>query len=92
MIKFADDSILVSLMQEGEGEHGPVLREFVEWCDSHSLKLNVLKTKELVLDFRKTSQSPPPTLIKGTAVEMLDSYKYLGMLLDHPRSERRAGA
>ena len=55
--------------------------DFVEWCDSHLLKLNVQKTKDIVIDFRKISQPACPTLIKSIAVEMVASYKYLGTVI-----------
>lgn len=32
-------------------QHGPVLQEFVEWCDNSSLELNVSKSKEMVVTF-----------------------------------------
>lgn len=83
LLKFADDTILVSLLQDGDNEPGPVIGDFVEWCNSHSLQLNVSKTKDMVLDFRKTAQTSLPTVIHGTAVEMVDSYKYLGTIIDN---------
>jgi len=81
-MKFADDTVLVSLLQDEEVDHGPVTTDFVEWCGSHFLKLNVQKTKDMVIDFRKTPHTAYPTIIKGTAVEMVDSYKYLGTIID----------
>ena len=54
----------------------------MEWCDSHFLKLNVQKIKDMVIDFRKISQPACPTLIKSTAVEMVASYRYLGTVID----------
>lgn len=83
MLKFADDTVLVSLLQDEDNEHGPVIVDFVEWCNSHSLQLNVNKTKDMVLDFRKTAQTSLPTVINGTVVEMVDSYKYLGTIIDN---------
>lgn len=41
------------------------------------------------IDFRKPT-SLPPTVIKGAEVAMVDSYKYLGVILDNkPCFERR---
>ncbi|KAL0177002.1 hypothetical protein M9458_025896, partial [Cirrhinus mrigala] len=36
--------------------HGSVLQEFVEWCDSPHLELNVSKTKEMVVTFSNKQQ------------------------------------
>lgn len=37
----------------------------VEWCDDHSLKLNVQKTKYGAIDFKEISAQPPQLLLKG---------------------------
>ncbi len=45
-----------------------------------SLSLNVSKTKELIVDFRKRQQRPYTLLmISGTPVERVSSFKYLGV-------------
>lgn len=36
----------------------------------------------MVIEFRKTPHTAYPTIIKGTAVEMVDSYKYLETIID----------
>ncbi len=42
------------------------------------LSLNVSKTKELIVDFRKRKQRPyTPLMISGTPVERVSSFKYL---------------
>ncbi len=44
------------------------------------LSLNVSKTKELIVDFRKKQQRPyTPLMISGTPVERVSSFKYLGV-------------
>ena len=37
---------------------------FVDWCDSNHLVLNVTKTKEMVIDFRKQTKVPDLIVIK----------------------------
>ena len=32
-IKFSDDTSLLSLLSNDEVDHGPVLKDFVAWCD-----------------------------------------------------------
>ncbi len=45
-----------------------------------SLSLNVSKTKELIVDFRKRQQRPyTPLMISGTPVERVSSFKYHGV-------------
>lgn len=40
IVKYADDTALVSLLYEGEEEHGPVLDFFLNWCKNSNL-LNI---------------------------------------------------
>lgn len=73
----------MSLLNRDETEHGPVLDDFIAWCYSAHLQLNVAKTKDMTVDFR---HNPPPsqtTIIKGQAVEAVWSYKYLGSKIDN---------
>ena len=42
------------------------------------LSLNVTKTKELIVDFRKKETNYEPVTIKGSQVEIVQSYDYLG--------------
>lgn len=79
IVKFADNTAVISLLERDETEHGPVLQEFVDWCEASQLELNTSKTKELVFDFRREAPSPTPTLIKGEEIEMVTEYKYLGL-------------
>ena len=81
-MKFADDSALFSLLFGSQQDHGPALRDFVEWCDNSYLKFNVCKTKELVIDFRKHSQGPEKNTIHDQEVEIVTKYKYLGTVFD----------
>ncbi len=50
------------------------------WCQDNCLSLNVRKTKELIVDFRKRPQrSYTPLMISGTPVKRVSSFKYLGV-------------
>ena len=65
LLKFADDSALLSVLQGSEQYHGPALTEFVNWCDNCYLDLNVTKTKEklLILGGRNTVLGRPLSTI-----------------------------
>ena len=52
------------------------------WCEKNYLCLNVSKTKEIYIDFRKNQRCPKPVSIKGETVERIGTYKYLGVVFD----------
>ena len=49
------------------------------WCQENTFSLNVNKTKEMIADFRKQQRGHPPIHIDGTAVEKVESFKFLGV-------------
>ncbi len=58
------------------------VERLTSWCQDNCLSLNVSKTKELIVDFRKRQQRPyTPLMISGTPVERVSSFKYLGVNL-----------
>ena len=81
IIKFADDSAIVSLLQDHERNHGPVVDDFVKWCKSSFLELNIDKTKDMCIDFRRDAPQADVTTINGKEVEIVEKYKYLGSIL-----------
>ena len=68
--------------QGSEEYHGPALTEFVDWCNNSYLDLNVTKTKEMIVDFRRQEHSPGKTIIHNNEVEIVSKYKYLGTIFD----------
>ena len=82
--KFSDDSAIVGLLlNNDEQEYREKVKLFVDWCEENFLLLNVSKTKELVIDFRKKKNVPiSPVQMKGVDIEMVDTYKYLGVIID----------
>ncbi len=82
LVKFSDDTALLSLLQGAESDHGRALPVFVKWCDDSFLDLNVSKTKELIIDFRKIKTNTTASRIHCEDVEIVNSYKYLGTVFD----------
>ena len=83
LIEFADDTAMAGLIgKDDESEFRSQVDNFVDYCDRNYLELNVSKTKEMIVDFRRPSKSPPPILIKNVEVERGSTYKYLGSVLD----------
>ena len=80
IIKFADDTTVVGLITNNDET---VYREEVRisgvWCQENNLTLNVNKTNEMIVDFRKQQREQPPIHIAGTVVERVESFKFLGV-------------
>ncbi len=81
IVKFADDTVVLSLISNNdETTYLDELERLTSWCQDYCLSLNVSKTKELIVDFRKRQQRPYTSLmISGTPVERVSSFKYLGV-------------
>ncbi|KAK2138610.1 hypothetical protein NP493_7454g00000 [Ridgeia piscesae] len=58
-----------------------VLR-FSIWCSNNFLHMNISKTKEMCIDFRRNRTVISPMVINDEPVEQRDSFKYLGVMLD----------
>ena len=83
LIKFSDDRVLLSLLSIDEVGHGPVLNDFVAWCDRSYLCLNATKTNDMCIDFRKYPPSQSDTVIHDNKIEVVDEYKYRGKTIDN---------
>ena len=82
--KLSDDTAIVGCVEAGrEAEYRDLVDRFVKWCGENHLQLNVVKTREMVVDFRRNKTFPSPVSIGGTDVDMVDKYKYLGVTLDN---------
>jgi len=82
IVKFADDTVVVGLISCNNEK--AYLEEFAHlslWCQDESLMLNVSKTKELIVEFRRTQHQRTYTPLKtnGTAVERVSNFRYLGV-------------
>ncbi|GFO40265.1 reverse transcriptase [Plakobranchus ocellatus] len=78
-IKFADDTTVTGLiLHNDESNFRKQIDLIVNWCSKNNLHLNVDKTKEIIVDFRRGETPPPPLLINGATVERVPSFKFLG--------------
>ncbi|KAK3566128.1 hypothetical protein QTP86_026016 [Hemibagrus guttatus] len=78
IIKFTDDTAVVGLISKN---HESAYREEVQrlkaWCKDNTLSLNIDKTKEMVVDFRRAQSDHSPLNIHGSNMEIVKSTKFL---------------
>ncbi len=79
-IKFADDMTVVGLISNrDETNYRSEVSRLAGWCRDNNLSLNVEKTKEIVVDFRRVHTQHAPLTINGATVERASSTKFLGV-------------
>ena len=83
LVKFSDDTVLLSLLRSAQHDHGVALPAFVDWCKDNFLELNASKTKDMVIDFRHNKQAFTESVMDGEKIEIVSSYKYLGTVFDN---------
>ncbi|XP_072770291.1 uncharacterized protein [Nerophis lumbriciformis] len=80
IVKYADDTTVVGLIRDNNDmDYREEVKHLVDWCRTNNLVLNLDKTKEIIVDFRKHQSSHAPLFINGTAVEMVSSTMFLGV-------------
>ena len=81
IVKFADDTTVIGLISNNdESAYREEVQHLAEWCANNNLALNTKKTKELIVDFRRTKGGAhTPICINGTEVERVASFKFLGV-------------
>ncbi|KAK3567740.1 hypothetical protein QTP86_024060, partial [Hemibagrus guttatus] len=81
---FRNSLMTVGCIQGGNtSEYQTAVDNFVTWCELNHLQLSVGKTKELVVDFRKSRTPVSPLSVHGEKVEIVEDYKYLGVHIDN---------
>ena len=79
MIKFSDDATLIGCIENAdETAYREEVQRMVDWCGKNNLVLNVSKTCEMTIDFRKHKNPMCQLLIDNTVVNQVESFKFLG--------------
>ncbi|CDQ73560.1 unnamed protein product [Oncorhynchus mykiss] len=82
IIKFADDTTVVGLITDNdETAYREVVRDLAVWCQDNKLSLNVIKTKEIIVDCRRKRTKHTPILIDGAVVEQVNANDDRGVVL-----------
>ena len=70
IIKFADDKTVVGLIPKyDETAYREEVKDLAVWCQDINLSIKVIKTKEMIVDYRKTWTEHAPILIDRAVVE-----------------------
>ncbi len=70
IVKFADDTTVIGLITDNdETAYREEVSTLTKWCQENHLSLNIDKTKELVVDYRRQSREHTP----------ITSFKFLGV-------------
>ncbi len=77
VVKYADDTVFLSLLTSAECDDSNEHNEFFEWCKTAELQLNISKTKEMVIDFRKNASKVKPVYLM---VKKLKGYRSISIL------------
>ena len=81
LVKFADDTTVLGLItNDNETEYRDEVQHLASWCGNNNLLLNTKKTKEIIIDFRRSRpQNHRPLSIGLEVVERVSSFKFLGV-------------
>jgi hypothetical protein len=55
------------------------VRDLTVWCKDNNLSLNMIKTKSMIVDYRKWRTKHCPIFIDGAVVEQLVIFNFLGV-------------
>ena len=79
VVKFSDDTTVIGCVNNAnESVYREEVQRLVGWCKNNNLVLNISKTKEMIIDFRKKKTPIHPLVIDGTEVLQADSVTFLG--------------
>uniref|UniRef100_A0A3B5QBX0 Reverse transcriptase domain-containing protein n=1 Tax=Xiphophorus maculatus TaxID=8083 RepID=A0A3B5QBX0_XIPMA len=81
VVKYADDTTVVGLISDNNETHyREEILQLTQWCSANNLVLNTGKTKEVIVDYRRSRKTDhTPLLIDGEVVERVDNIKFLGL-------------
>ncbi|KAI3377514.1 hypothetical protein L3Q82_008692, partial [Scortum barcoo] len=82
IVKFADDTTIVGLISDNDETHyREEIQHLTQWCSNNNLVLNTSKTKEVIVDYRRSRKdrarsSPHP---RGSSRACVNNIKFLGI-------------
>ncbi|KAI4883782.1 hypothetical protein NFI96_030485, partial [Prochilodus magdalenae] len=78
IVRFAyDTAVVVRCSNNDDLAYREEVKQLIAWCESNNLSLNVDKTKELTVDFKRKHTVHTPLTIHSNTVESMKSTKFL---------------
>ncbi|KAK3523642.1 hypothetical protein QTP70_005833 [Hemibagrus guttatus] len=78
LLKFADNTTVIGLIQDGdESAYRQEIEQLAAWCSLNNLELNMLKTVEMIVVFRRNTPAVPPLTIMNSTVPTVESFRFL---------------
>ena len=80
LIKFAVDITVIGLIiDDDQSDYRNECELLVKWSNDNNLILNVDKTIELIVDFRKCRHLKDSIIINGSAVKQINIQKFVSL-------------
>jgi hypothetical protein len=70
---------VVGLITDNDETAYREVRYLTVWCKDNNLSLNVINTKEMIVDYWKKRTEYAPIPINEAVVEQVESFKFLGV-------------
>ena len=75
-------TVLIGLISDDDSsKYVDEINTFATYCKTNFLELNVKKTKEMIIDLRKSKALPDPIITNDHTVERVSTYEYLGVMM-----------
>jgi hypothetical protein len=53
------------------------VKDLVVWCQDNNFSLSVIKTQEMIVDYRKRRSEHAPIILVEAVVEQVENFKFL---------------
>ena len=74
------------ISDDDSSKYADEINKFATHFKINFLNINVMKTKNMIIDFRKSKALPDPIIINDHTVQRVSTYKYLGIMLNNDLS------
>ncbi len=82
ILKYSDDTVLTSVLNDGDSPGFHQESKLVEWCENNDLVINTNKTEEIIFG-SKPDTNITPVFIHNRKIRRVKTYKYLGVMIDN---------